>query len=300
MQCDPVVEWQARVLPVLKRYPFAPPCTNAVTLFTPWLWMDERFDLLLDSLLASILMTWRVCGKLPVNLLVNRVTPSLSAMADKWGLALQVEPNIKGGGGNVRDLNCDSLSNLGKRFDTEYVLTFQNHAFPIREGLNTFIGKYDYIGAPWAFGKDDWITRFLLRYRGHVGNGAFAIRSRRLCETIAWYYCRKYKYLPYCYLMNDDYFIGKTLLSFESQYRKTIRIAPPEVAATFSLEDNVVLHESIKARPFGFHGAVAFARLQKEGQVPDETVLATGGYQEKETAVCDKTDKSCPTAIRPG
>ena len=161
--------------------------------------------------------------------------------------------------------------NLPKRFDTNYLLSFQNHAFPIRAGLNDFLGKYDYIGAPWVFGKDDWITRFLLRHRHDVGNGAFSIKSRQLCDMTAWYYQRKYKYLPHCYLVIDDYFIAKTLPSFEKRYRETIRIAPPDVAANFSLEDNVALHEAIQARPFGFHGPAAFARLQREGQIPDLT-----------------------------
>ncbi|HNX35663.1 MAG TPA: DUF5672 family protein [Kiritimatiellia bacterium] len=269
MNADPVLAWQARNLSALKRLSFKQPCSSDVTLITAWLWCDERFDSLLDSLLAAILMTWRFCGRLPVVLLVNRETPALLNMAQEWGLRLLVEPQIQGGGGNVKTLNREAIMNLPKRFDTEYLLSFQNHAFPIREGLNDFLGKYDYIGAPWVFGKDDWITRFLLHHRGDVGNGAFSIKSRQLCEMTAWYYERKYKYLPHCYLVIDDYFIGKTLPSFEKRYRETIRIASPAAAATFSLEDNVALHESIHANPFGFHGPRAFSQLLREGKVPD-------------------------------
>lgn len=269
MSADPVLEWQARNLPALKRLSLKPPCSSDVTLITAWLWRDERFDLLLDSLLAAILMAWRFCGRLPVVLLVNRETPALLKMAQDWGVRLLVEPQIQGGGGNGKTLNRDAIMNLPKRFDTEYLLSFQNHAFPIRDGLSDFLGRFDFIGAPWTFGKDDWITRFLLPHRGDVGNGAFSIKSRRLCEMTAWYYQRKYKWLPHCYLVIDDYFIGKTLPSFEKRYRETIRIASPEVAATFSLEDNVALHESLHARPFGFHGPAAFAHLQREGQIPD-------------------------------
>jgi len=266
---DPVLAWQASNLPALKRLSFKPPCSEAVTLLAPWLWADERFDALLDSLLAAVLMAWRACGRLPVVLLVNRVTPALRRMAEEWGIHLQVAPHLRGGGGAVRDLNSDAILNLATRFNTDYVLTFQNHAFPLRAGLESFLGVYDYIGAPWVFGKDDWITRLLLRHRHDVGNGAFTLRSRRLCETAAWYYRRKYKFLPHCYLVIDDYFISKTLPSFEKRYRESIRIAPPEIAATFALEQNVELHASIGARPFGFHGPEAFARLLSEGQVPD-------------------------------
>lgn len=269
MHDDPVMTWQARNLPALKKQCFSPPCSRDVTLLTPWLWSDERFDSLLDSLLAAILMAWRFCGRLPVVLLVNRVTPALQAMSDEWGLRLSVEPRLRGGGGNGRDLNRDAILNLSKRFDTEYVLTFQNHAFPIRAGLTEFLGAYDYLGAPWVAGKDDWITRFLLRHSGDVGNGAFTLRSRHLCETVAWYYRRKYKLLPHCFLVIDDYFIGKTLPSFEKKFRESISIAPAEVAATFALEDNLALHKAIHANPFGFHGSVAFANLMREGKIPD-------------------------------
>jgi hypothetical protein len=265
---DPVLAWQERNLPGLKRLSFGPPCSRDVTMITHWLWGDERFDGLLDSLLAAILAARMNCGALPVVLVVNRVTPRLEKMVDDWGIRLMVEPNMKGGGGNVRDLNRDAVANLHNRFETDYVLTFQNHAFPVRPTLPDFIGKYDYIGAPWVFGKDDWITRFLLPHRLDVGNGAFTLRSRRLCETAA-YYFRKYRRLPHSYLFNDDYFICKTLPSWERQYRKTIQIAPPDVAASFSLEDNIDLHTRLHARPFGFHGASAFQQLMNERQIAD-------------------------------
>lgn len=269
MNTDPVIEWQMRNLPALRAMRFNLPCSRDVTLIANWFWSDERFDTLLDSLLAAVLMTWHTCGRLPVVLMVNRVTPKLQRMADEWGVRLLVLPHLKGGGGNVRDINRDSIMNLASRFDTEYVLSFQHHAFPVRAGLESFLGKYDYIGAPWVFGKDDWVTRLLLRHRGDVGNGAFTLRTRHLCEIISWYYRRKYKLLPHCFLVIDDYFIAKTLPSFEKKYRETIRIAPADVAANFALEDNVALHESIHANPFGFHGPVAFARLLSEGKIAD-------------------------------
>ena len=269
---DPVIEWQERNMSALKSMSFsASALTAKVTLVTYWLWGDERFDTLLDSLLAAVLMAWRACGRLPVTLMVNRVTPALRKMAEEWGIHLVLLPHLRGGGGNVRDLNRDSILNLASRFETEYALTFQNHAFPVRPGLEEYLYTYDYIGAPWKFGKDDWITRLLLRHRGDVGNGAFTLRSRRLCDVLAWYYRRKYKWLPHCFLVIDDYFIAKTLPSFERNYRETIRIAPAEVAATFALEDNVELHNAIRASPFGFHGAEAFSCLQREGKIPEFT-----------------------------
>lgn len=265
---DPVLAWQARNLPALKRLSFTSPCSPDVTMITHWLWGDKRFDSLLDSLLAAILMAWKYCGRLPVVMVVNRVTPLLENMVTEWGIGLMIEPTMRGGGGNVRDLNRDAIMNLHNRFETDYVLTFQNHAFPLRPTLLDFVGKYDYIGAPWAFDKDDWITRILLPHRLDVGNGAFTLRSRKLCETTAFYF-RKYRHFSHCYLFNDDYFIGKTLPSWERQYRETIHIAPPEVAATFALEDNIDLHTRLEAKPFGFHGPSAFQQLLNENQISE-------------------------------
>jgi hypothetical protein len=272
MTDDPVVEWQRHHLHALMASSFREPGSSDVTLLTYWLWVDERFDSLLDSLLTAVLMAWKMCGRLPVTLIVNRITPPLLKMSEEWGIRLSFEAHIKGGGGNVRELNRDAILNLAKRFSTEYALTFQHHAFPLRPGLLDFLGRYDYIGAPWAFGKDDWVTRLLLPHRLDVGNGAFTLRSRKLCETTAHYF-RKYRFLPHCYLFNDDYFIGKTLPSWEKEYRKSIRIAPPEVAATFSLEDNIALHKSLHAQPFGFHGPSAFLHLMSEGQIQDVAEL---------------------------
>ncbi|MBM4162918.1 MAG: hypothetical protein FJ222_00495 [Lentisphaerae bacterium] len=263
---DPVLAWQVRNLPALKSLSFTSPCSPDVTMLTHWLWGDDRFDSLLDSLLAAILMAWSNCGRLPVVLVVNRVTPRLEKLATEWGIRLMIEPTMRGGGGNVRDLNRDAILNLHNRFDTDFVLTFQNHAFPLRPTLLDFVGKYDYIGAPWAFGKDDWITRWMLRHRHDVGNGAFTLRSRKLCETTAFYF-RKYRYFPHCYLFNDDYFICKTLPSWESAYRETIHIASPEAAAAFSLEDNMEIHSRLNATPFGFHGCSAFRHLLSENQI---------------------------------
>lgn len=269
MEKDPVWEWQMRNLPALKRMTFRPPCTPDVTMSTSWLWRDERFDSMLDCLLAAILMTWRACGRLPMVLVTNRETPALRRIVDEWGLRLHLAPQLAGGSSNARSVIRFGIEENCSLFDTTYLLSFQHHAFPLRPGLEAFLGKYDCIAAPWPANQDDWITRLLLWHRLDVGNGAFTLRTRHLYETIAWYYRRKYKYLPHSFLTIDDYFIAKTLPSFEKKYRETIRIAPPEVAATFALENDVHRHAALKARPWGFHGPDAFRRLLAEGQVPE-------------------------------
>jgi hypothetical protein len=232
-------------------------------------WKDDLIDSQFDVIAAVIRETWRQCGLLKAVLIVNRFTRKMEdfAAASAGLVKLDLCPDLEPG--NLYSMSIDCINRLHGRFNTDHVLIVQNDGFPVRPGLESFLGTYDYLGAPWRFGKDDRITRFLLRHRSDVGNGGFSLRSKRLCEMTSWYYRRKYKLIPHCYLMTEDYFICKTLPSFEKHYRKTVRIAPPEVAATFSLEDNIELYDAVRVCPFGFHGAPAFAHLQREGFIRD-------------------------------
>jgi hypothetical protein len=242
---------------------------KSVTIVAYHFWGDQVFDAQFDFIESSVRETWRHCGLLKTVLVVNRSSRRLEdfAAASSGWVKLDVCSDLVPG--SLYSMSADIISRLHSRFGSEYVLIVQNDGFPIRTGLGDFLGEYDYFGAPWVFGKADWFTRLLLRHQSDVGNGGFSLRSRRLCEMTAWYYHRKYKLLPYCYLVTEDFFICKTLPSFEKRYRETIRIAPPELAATFALEDNVSLHASLHAHPFGFHGPTAFGRLLREGLISE-------------------------------
>lgn len=267
---DCALEWLHNRLPALERKEYLKGrFGDRVTLLTNWLWMDDRFDTRLEGLLGAILMTWLHCGRMPVTLIVNRVTDKLGKMAEKWGIRLIVKPEFRGGGGNSKDLNRNTLLHFADWIDTDYALTFQDHAFPLRSGLEEFVGHWDYIGAPWTFDADDWVTRFLLPRRGHVGNGAFTLRSKNLCERVAYYYRRHFRFFPHCYLFNDDYFIGKTLPSWERSFLREVKIPPPEIAAEFALENNRRLQDQIGKLPFGFHGPDAFSYLLEKNLVKD-------------------------------
>jgi len=273
---DSVIAWQRENLPFLRACGVAPACTDQVSVFAPWLWMDERFDTLLESLLTAVLATRYFCGNLKVTVIVNRMTPALEKCLENTEVELFMAPHIRGGSGAGRELNLDSIQNMHTRVDTDYFLTIQHHAFPIRRGLNAFVGRFDYIAAPWKFGKDDWITRCLLHHRHDVGNGAFSLRSRRIHEMASWYFRRKYKLIPFCYLLIDDYFLCKVLPSWERKYRETIKIASPEEAVEFSLEENVTFYEQQNAHPFGFHGPVAFTRLLADRKTPEILTTVQG------------------------
>jgi hypothetical protein len=253
---------------------------DSVTLAAYHFWNENQIDSQFDCLASAVRETWHQCGVLKTVLIVNRITRKLEdfAAASDGAVRFDLCPDLIPG--NLYSMSVDCISRLCDRFNTDQVLVVQNDGFPIRPGLESFLGTYDYLGAPWQFEKDDRITRFLLRHRGDVGNGGFSLRSKRLCEMTARYYRRKYKLIPHCYLMTEDYFICKTLPSFEKHYRDTVRIAPPEVAATFSLENNLLIYDAVCAHPFGFHGAFAFAHLCNEGQIP-EPELCQAGVQKK-------------------
>jgi len=252
---------------------------RSVTVAAYHFWNADAFDSQFDYLENSIRETWSQCGLLKTVLVVNRITRRLedfAAAASGWvklDLCRELVP------GDLYSMSVDCISRLCERFDTDYVLVVQNDGFPVRPGLEAFLGPYDYIGAPWVFGKDDRITRLLLKHRFDVGNGGFSLRSKWLCEQSAWHYRKKYRLIPYCYLITEDYFICKTLPSFERRYREKVRIASADVAATFSLEANVALYEEVGVCPFGIHGAPAFVRLLKDGKVPDGMAMEGGRHR---------------------
>lgn len=50
--------------------------------------------------------------------------------------------------GKLESMSIDCLGRLHTRFATPYVLTVQDDGFPLWRGLDEFVGKYDYVGAP--------------------------------------------------------------------------------------------------------------------------------------------------------
>lgn len=261
---DLLREWQRRMAESLRREAASPPCRRDVTAVIHWFWDDERFDSEWFTASVAVGMTRRHCGAIPVVLVANRITPTVEASCAEQGVRLVVEPGLKPG---LPGLNVEYIANLHRRFDTRFALVIQNDGFPLRPGLDEFVGPYDYIGAPWDLDGDDWIARLLFRRHGEVGNGGFSLRSRALCERAAWYYRRGYKRIPFCYLVVDDIFLCRVLPSFERRYRRDTVFAPVDVAARFSLERDARRYRASGAPPFGFHGRPAFAQLAADGHV---------------------------------
>ena len=100
-----------------------------------------------------------------------------------------------------------------------------------------------------------------------VGNGGFSLRSRRICEQAERSYNAFWRHLPYNWLVGDDVFFCKTMPFFSSHWRKTFNIAPPELAARFSIE-TINRWIPTDEPPMAFHSAYGFRQYVERFGVP--------------------------------
>lgn len=260
MSVSALAQWQRTIIPLLSGRAVRAPDTANVTALAYFFWDDDRIDTLFYTIASAFLVTRHLCGALPCLLVVNRSTPRIEAFCAENQIRIQVDPTLTGG---VPRMNRDCMETLHTRFDTEYVLVIQSDGFPLRRGLGEFVGPYDYLGAPW--GPASWYTNLVFPYPKYcVGNGGFSLRSKRLCQMSAYYYRRKYRFLPYGYWVADDVFFSKTLPRFEKACRRTMVYAPPEVAGRFSVEANRRFYPVDGTMPFGFHSAHGFTLVMRD------------------------------------
>ena len=132
------------------------------------------------------------------------------------------------------------LKELGKHITTDHFMVVQYDGMPVDETKWTddFL-KYDYIGAPWAWGPEN----------RRVGNGGFSIRSRRLSD-----YCLEDAMVfdPPGY--GDENFMEDThicLLYRDWLESKGINFAPVSLARKFSAENPPGKYDT-----YGFHGTL--------------------------------------------
>jgi hypothetical protein len=256
-----LLRWQRETLPLFGGCRLPPLVLGNVTALTHHLYNDPAmFDARFDMVKCAFLMTHLTCGNLPSVLVVNRITPDVETFCAEHAIRLDYDPSLPGG---IRCLSLDYIQRLYKRFDTEFVLCIHGDGFPLRRGLEAFVGPYDYIGAPW--GRASWYTNLVFPYpRYCVGNGGISLRSKRLCEMAASCYRRKYRLLPYSYALIDDVFYCKVLPRFERTCRKTMAYAPSEVAGRFAFESNLDFYARDGEMPLGFHSANGFARVMTD------------------------------------
>lgn len=260
-----LIAWQRQRLETLRGEDFGPPRFEKVTALVYHFWDEARFDAQFGLVESAIYETWRQCGRMKTCVVANMSTPRLEAFAAAHGglVSLRLSPALVPG--SVSSMSVDCNANLHRYFDTEYVLVIQNDGFPLRPGLEAFVGTCDYIGAP--FVRKTRLNRLLgLWPRFAVGNGGFSLRSKRICELASFYWGKRYRRIPAeSRFAREDAFYCFVLPFLEPAFRKAVRIASWEEAVRFSYDS--LYGEGVDALPFGFHGKGAFRYLAERDWV---------------------------------
>lgn len=214
--------------------------------------------------ICALYETWRHCGMMKTTLVVNKISKPIEAfrrLHANW-VTVQEEPALTPGNVDVMSVDCNTK--LYSRFTTPYVLIVQDDGFPLRPGLERFVGKADYLGSP--FRRRNLIGRLAsLLLRDCPGNGGFSLRSEKICRLASEYWHRHYANKPFGPEQVEDIFYSQTLPRRFLSYRFTVHIAGPRQASDFSY-DGCVPGNLIPA-PFGFHSARAFETLYQHGYI---------------------------------
>ena len=205
--------------------------------------------------------TWRHCGLLKTVFVANEAHACLRVFAaHNPNVEIQVEPLLVPG--DIHSMSVDCNARLYRRFATPYVLIVQNDGYPLRSGLEEFVGKYDFIGAPYV--RDVWWKNMICRLLNcWVQNGGFSLRSKRICEAASRYWEK------YCETISkaqaaEDLFYTQYLPLHERKYRRSFRLATNRESLLFSW-DALVPIPPPSALPFGFHRTGSLRMLGIEG-----------------------------------
>lgn len=202
--------------------------------------------------------TWLHCGMLHSVIVTDCPTKEVECFAENFpNVEIQIEPTLVPG--RLFTMSADMNGRLFTRFKTPYVLIIQNDGYPIRTGMEDFVGKYDFIGAPYI-GLQWWkqLISYVTNYR--VQNGGFSLRSRAICEAAAYYWNEKYHKLGDCIESAEDIFYTSTLIKKERKYRRTFRLATSKESLAFSWDALVPIPQPDKL-PFGFHRDISLSLL---------------------------------------
>ena len=248
-----LIEWQKLNIDSLRKESFADSTIHNVTVVAYYFNDEKGFDSGFWRTEFALLKTFHTQGILPTVLVTNLKTDALVSFCDRFHIEIQIATNLVPG--KIKTLALDLVENLHLRFSTDYVLIVQDDGFPMRSGLEEFVGKWDYVGAPWVHHNTYYDV---YPYKYCVGNGGFSLRSKRLCEIASMVYKKWFKHMPYWwYVLGDDTFYCKTLRFWFRNAVKGMTWPTLEEAARFSVECNDAFLPA--APPLGFH-AIGFLR----------------------------------------
>ena len=232
-----------------------------VTALMYFFWDEANAASVFPRFEGALLETWRHCGLLKTVLVTNTRHKCLVDFSTRFeNVEIQIESSLIPGQINTMSIDCNSR--LHTRFETDYVLIVQDDGFPLRAGLDDFIGKgYDFIGSPYcrALPLPNLLTKIL---NFCPSNGGFSLRTRKMCALASklWrkHYAHKEFFVPE---MSEDLFYTITLPKHFMYWLKR-KQAPSIVAGQFSYEGVFPLYSN--EMPFGFHTATGFARLARK------------------------------------
>ena len=223
-------------------------------------------DVAFAKIVASIERTWGHVGLLKTVIVAShRFAAVEEFVAAHDNVELQVEPSIVHG--DVKTMSLDCITKLHSRFSTRYVLIIQDDGFPIRDGLEEFVGKWDYIGAPIM--SDGWKRKLCFALDLASYNGGFSLRSKRYCEYVSkWWFRFGHLWLsPQSRHIGED-FVYCFLARLNPYAWLKFRFPSEREAWRFSydsLSGATALPEGIS--PFGLHGKATLARWSDDRSV---------------------------------
>lgn len=156
---------------------------------------------------------------------------------------------------NIDDYNRYIIYELHKHIDSDFVLLVQDHAFIINpESWTDQFLQYDYIGAPWPWRENAFVTPFGEHIR--CGNGGFSLRSKKLLEVPL-----KVE-IPFNVSERTDFYkmFGSTNTNEDGNIcvhnrhifvEQGCKFAPIDIAKYFSYESPIP--ENMGIIPFGYH-----------------------------------------------
>ncbi len=215
-------------------------------------------------IVAALERTWKLTGRIKTVVVASHRFAALEGfLAQNPDVELQIEPSLVFG--DIKTMSLDCIRSLHKRFSTSYVLIVQDDGFPIRSGLEKFLGKYDFVGAPIIC--DGWKRKLCYAFGFGSFNGGFSLRSHRYCE----YAARKWGNFFSHFIPEEGFRLGEdvyytTLLKLLPETHFRFKFPSEREAFEFaydSLGGKVALPAGVE--PFGLHGAVAREYLANGG-----------------------------------
>lgn len=230
---------------------------NSLTLLA-YSFPGDPDGLAFDAVEFAILQSWKTLGMLTTVLVVHKPFRKAIEFAALHSMVkIQVEPTLIPGDINSMSLDCDSR--LATRFDTDYCLVVQDDGFPLYDALDEYLGKWDFIGAPYVRLSSGWRIAACSLLGYWMSNGGFSLRSKKLCEYAACEWKRKFRFLHPSAATVEDLYFTRTLWMSNPFFRYRFRVAPAAVALGFSYD--AAVSQPIRKCPMGFHRALTFSEL---------------------------------------